>query len=232
MAVTGQANWHGDVDVSVLGQDIYRFAPKEARQALFRRLDEISRAQRPGISREIAKVFWEVFLRPRSMTAIDFYGTGPALKLDLNDPIDLQRQFDVVMNLGTLEHVFNVAQAFKTIHNHTLPGGFMIHGLPFSGWIDHGFYSYNPTFYWDLASANDYGVLAMLYAELNPVKLVQLQTREQISEMAKSNQIAKNSLTYAVLRRPAEAHPFRVPIQGCHAGTISREASDASKTAR
>jgi len=228
----GEANWYGDVDLSVLGQDIYRFVPKEDRQSLFRHLDEVSRAQGPGILWEIAKVFWQVFLQPRSMTAIDFHGTDKALKLDLNDPIDLQCRFDVVMNLGTVEHVFNVAQAFKTIHDHTRPGGLMIHGLPFSGWVDHGFYSFNPTFYWDLAGVNGYDVLVMLYAELDPVKLVQLETRERILELARDNGIGKNSLVYAVLRRPAEDRLFRLPVQGYYAGTISREASDAWKTLR
>ena len=228
----GEANWYGDVDLSVLGQDIYRFGRSEDRQGLFRQLDEISRAKRPDVLWEIAKVFWQAFLQPGSMTAIDFHGTEKALKLDLNDPVDLGRQFDMVMNLGTVEHVFNVAQAFKTIHDHTRSGGLMIHGMPFSGWVDHGFYGFNPTLYWDLAGANGYDVLVMFYAELDPVKLVQLETRERIVEIARNDRIGRNSLTYAVFRRPVEAHPFRVPIQGYYAGTISREASDAWKTLR
>lgn len=228
----GEANWYCDVDLSVLGQDIYRFAPEESRQSLFQQLDEIAQAKRPGIVWEIAKVYWQTFFQPRSMAAIDFHGTEQALKLDLNDPVDLQRQFHVVLNLGTVEHVFNVAQAFKTIHDHTLPGGLMVHGMPFAGLVDHGFYSFNPTFYLDLAAINGYEVLVALYAEINPMKLVQFQAREQILEMAKNGQIGKNALLYAVLRRPAEARPFRVPIQGYYAESISREAADAWNTLR
>ncbi|MFZ2541857.1 MAG: hypothetical protein WAW75_08805 [Gallionella sp.] len=228
----GEANWYGDVDLKILVQDINRFAPEEIRQSLIRQLEEITTANRPGVLWEIAKIYWQTFFQPRFMTAIDFHGTEQALKLDLNDPIDLQRQFHVVMNMGTVEHVFNVAQAFKTIHDHTLPSGMMVHGLPFTGWVDHGFYSFNPTFYWDLATINGYEMLIMLYAEINPVKLVKLQNREQILAMAKNGQVGKNALIYVVLRRPAEALPFRVPIQGYYAGAISREAADAWKTLR
>jgi len=228
----GEANWYGDVDIRLLAQDIYRFASEDKRQPLFRALDEIDQAKRPGIKWEVAKIFWQTFLQPSNMAAIDFHGTEQALKLDLNGPIDLGRQFHIVLNLGTVEHVFNVAQAFKTIHDHTLPGGFMIHGLPFTGWLDHGFYNFNPTFYWDLATVNGYAVRLALYTEMSPVKLVQLHNREQVLEMAKTGQIGANSLIYVLLQRPSESLPFKVPIQGYYAGTISPEASDAWKNLR
>lgn len=228
----GEANWYGDVDLRLLANDIHRFAPEENRQALLRQLEEITRSNRPWMTWEIAKIFWHTFLQPQSLTAIDFHGTDQALKLDLNDPIDLKRQYNLVMNLGTVEHVFNVAQAFKTIHDHTLPGGLMIHGLPFSGWVDHGFYSFNPTFYWDLAAANNYILVGMMHTELNPLKIVKLNNREHILELAKNGLLGKNALIYVVFRRPKEALPFRIPIQGYYAGTISRAASEAWMTLR
>lgn len=228
----GEANWYGDVDVHVLGQDIYRFLPEESQQAVFRRLDEIVAAKRPDILFEIAKIFWQTFLQPRAMTAIDFHGTEQALKLDLNTSISLGRQFQLVLNLGTAEHVFNVAQVFKTIHDHTVPSGVMVHGLPFSGWVDHGFFNFNPTFYWDLAAANDYNVMIVVYTELNPLKLIQLHERESIIEMVTQDQIGKNSLIYAVLRKAEQESDFRIPFQGYYANAVSQEAAEAWKTMR
>jgi SAM-dependent methyltransferase len=166
------------------------------------------------------------------MAAIDFHGTPAAMKLDLNGPIDLERQFDIVMNLGTVEHVFNVAQAMKTIHDHTRPGGLMMHGMPLSGWVDHGFYSFNATFYWDLAAANGYDIDLALYTELNPLKLVRLKDREDVLAMAKDAKIGANALIYMILRRPAEARPFQIPMQGYYAGSISTDAAVAWKALR
>lgn len=228
----GQSNWYGDITVERLGQDIYRFAKEDERTALFRRLDEIVQAKRQNILFEIAEIFWLTFWQPRTMTAIDFHGTEKALKLDLNYSIELPQRYHVVSDLGTAEHVFNIAQVFKTVHDYTLPGGMMIHGLPFTGWFDHGFYNLQPTFFWDLAQSNSYTVMAHVYAELKPLKLVQLQRRETIIEMVKKQQIGQNGLLYCVLRKPAQDQPFRVPIQGYYAGTISGEAARSWKTLR
>lgn len=228
----GEANWYGDVPVEQLGQDIYRFAKEQERTQLFRQLDEIVQAQRPTMLFEIAKIFWQTFWQPASMTAIDFHGTEKALKLDLNYPIELPHRFHAVLNLGTAEHVFNIAQVMKTIHDYTLPGGLMIHGIPFTGWYDHGFYNVQPTFFWDLAQANNYGLVVYLYVEHQPLKFVQLQKREDIIELVKQKQVAENALLYCVLRKPLADQPFRVPIQGYYAGTISQEAAQAWRTLR
>src|SRR4051812_16799221 len=42
-------------------------------------------------------------------------------KHDLNFPIPKLPEFDVVTNFGTTEHVFNIGQAFSTIHELTRP---------------------------------------------------------------------------------------------------------------
>ena len=228
----GEANWYGDVDPDMLRADILKFAPPEKQQALLKELDEAVKAQGPGASWDIARVYWDTFFQPSSKTAIDFHGTEKALKLDLNAPIDLKRQFHIVYNCGTLEHIFNTGQAFKTVHDHTLPGGFMIHQTPFVGWVDHGFYNFNPTLFWDLAAINNYHICIFLYAELNPPKTIQLENREQILQMAKNNEIGKNAVLMTVLRRPEQAQPFRIPFQGYYAGAISEKAVEAWSSLR
>jgi SAM-dependent methyltransferase len=227
----GEANWYGDVGMQDLGQDIYRYAPEDHRLKLFRDLDKVSQAS-PADFFAIAKVFWHTFFAPRTMTAIDLHGGKDALKLNLNEPIDLGRSFDVVMNLGTIEHVFDVAQALTTMHNHTRPGGMMVHGMPLSGWVDHGFYSFNSTFYWDLARANDYHVVACIYAQLEPLKLVPLKDRNAILDLAGEKKIGDNSLIYMIFRRPDVARAFKAPLQGYYAGELSAEAAQRWRTER
>jgi hypothetical protein len=107
----GEANWYGDVDPNMLRSDILKFALPERQQALAAELDATLKSNRPSAPCEVARIYWETFLQPASRTAIDFHGTESALKLDLNLPIDLKRQYHVVNNCGTLEHVFNVGQA-------------------------------------------------------------------------------------------------------------------------
>jgi hypothetical protein len=45
---------------------------------------------------------------------------------------------------------------FKNIHAMCQPGGWMIHIMPFESYVNHGFYSYHPGLYFDLAAANGY----------------------------------------------------------------------------
>jgi hypothetical protein len=67
-------------------------------------------------------------------------------------------------------------------------------------------------------------VSIFLYAELEPPKTVRLTSREQILQMAKKNEIGKTAVFFIVLRRPDQAIPFRFPMQGFYAGTISQSA--------
>ncbi len=108
----------------------------------------------------------------------------------------------------------------------------MLHGFPFTGWVDHGFYGFNPTFVWDLAASNDYRVCLFVYSEVNPPKIIPLTAREQILHMAKEEQIGQNSMLYVTLQRPDEEKPFRIPMQGFYAGSVSQEAAQAWKTLR
>lgn len=219
----GEANWYGDVGVSNLLADIPEFAPTETRDELLLRLDLLARTEPPPLF-DIAKVFWAVFLRPRSLTAIDLHGGPNALRLNLNEPVNLQgRQFDVVLNLGTLEHVFNIGQAMATLHELTRPGGVIVHGMPLTGWLDHGFYSFHPTFYWDLAAVNGYAVSVSAYAQLDPLKIIPLKDRDSVQRLARQDGLGVNSLLYFVLRKAPDERPFKVPMQGYYAGRLSEE---------
>jgi len=73
---------------------------------------------------------------------------------DLNDPNCAERiadQYDLVYDHGTVEHVFDVSTAFRTINRLVRPGGVVIHSAPANGFMDHGFWQISPnllrTFY-------------------------------------------------------------------------------------
>jgi SAM-dependent methyltransferase len=83
---------------------------------------------------------------------------------DLNRQ-DLPRRhreaFDVVLNIGTTEHVLNQYNSFKVIHEAAKPGGVMIHQLPVSGFTDHGYFVYTARMLFDLATYNHYEIAAL-----------------------------------------------------------------------
>jgi hypothetical protein len=223
----GEANWYGDLSLDLLREDIESFAAPERRQDLIAALESAAASAKDSRGWDIAKIFWHTFLQPASITAIDMHGSRIAQKLDINQPIKLGHQFHIVHNNGTLEHIFDIAQGFRNMHELTRPGGLMIHQAPFVGWVDHGFYSLHPTLFWDLAEANNYHMVALIYAEHNPPRLETLASREAVLELARNNGIGRNGNLAAVLQRPLTAEAFRTPMQGYYAGRISQEAVDA-----
>jgi len=88
-----------------------------------------------------------------------------ALGFDLNGNIVqedyLVDRFDLVTNFGTSGHVFDQCRIFQNIHAVCAPNGIMIHEVPFQKRLNHGFYNYQPTFFYDLAGANHYELLGM-----------------------------------------------------------------------
>ncbi|MBF0180767.1 MAG: hypothetical protein HQM03_12160 [Magnetococcales bacterium] len=235
----GEANWYGDVALEAFQRDIGLFAREDDRASLTQWLEDVIRqlrtppdtAQRTAYMFALPKVWYRTLFHAQSIVSIDLGGTSQALRLDLNQPIDLGRRFGVVLNIGTAEHVFNQFQVFKTIHDHALAGGLMVHVLPFSGWIDHGFYNFQPTFFWDLAAANRYEVVLMLCGEITPLKLTQLHNREGIIELAGKQAIGQNTNLLVALRKPHD-DAFVVPMQGYYSQQLSAKSAAAWKNMR
>ena len=107
----------------------------------------------------------ELFLQAGfSYEAIDITPYPHTMPIDLNSgslPFWKRRRYALVTNCGTTEHVLNQYNAFKLIHDATMVGGIMYHGVPMCGDFSHGFISYNPHFFFLLAEANGYEVLRM-----------------------------------------------------------------------
>lgn len=170
----GQANWYGD-------------APTPPDCA-------------GGDNFDVARRWYKQMLDFSAIVAIDYHGKD-ALPFDLNEPLPLPADevFDVVINTGTAEHVFDQRQLFRTIHERTARGGLIIHAVPWKGWIDHGFYCYQPTFFIDLARANRYELLYDLTWTCGTQR--------------KDEEVQENVMLYVALRQ-TRVEPFRVPQQG------------------
>jgi hypothetical protein len=80
---------------------------------------------------------------------------------DLNQaelPGELAGRFDVIIDGGTMEHVFHVPNALRNLFAMLRVGGRVVHMSPSSNYVDHGFYSFSPTLFWDYYAANRFDV--------------------------------------------------------------------------
>lgn len=100
--------------------------------------------------------------------AIDGNTNMSAIVADLNRAVVIEfmnkgktgwKQFDLITNNGTGEHIFSQEMVFLNAHHLCKKGGIMLHVLPFSRWINHGFYNYNPILFRDLAAACGYEII-------------------------------------------------------------------------
>lgn len=97
--------------------------------------------------------------------SIDLNGLGGSHKIDLDKEIKKEDyfflvDFDLVLDLGTLEHVRNLYTGLKNVHNLCKVNGLMIHIVPSPNhWPLHGFNYMSTDFFYELAKTCNYEIL-------------------------------------------------------------------------
>lgn len=228
----GEANVYREV-APAMADDIRHYVTDPARRdSLLARHAQLLKNPHRLMMFDFAKLFYEMFYSPSEIQAVDFGGTPIARKLDLNDPIQLDRKFDVAINHGTAEHIFNIAQVFRTMHEYTVAGGLMIHEDPFTGWIDHGFFNLQPTLFLDLAEYNQYDIQAMYIEDFNSRSAIPLSSRQDVYDLAKEGKIPANTSLFVAFRKSLYDRPFQVPVQGYYRGALPQTGVEAWKSLR
>ena len=70
----------------------------------------------------------------------------------------VSKQFDFVLDSGTIEHIFHLPNALGNIFDLTRVGGRIMHLSPSSNYLDHGFYMFSPTLFFDFYTANAFKI--------------------------------------------------------------------------
>lgn len=154
------------------------------------------------------------------LTVIDFKELrgesrfGPFHETDLNyaiSPFAFDDRFDIVLDPGTLEHVFNVPVALENIMNFSAPGGYILHWNPLQQ-PNHGFYNFSPTFYHDFYSANRMKVTEQYVCNHgNGNKLLKLSDQGGTSRFHFNGDAS--IMTLVRNDRPDGEGGFRIPVQ-------------------
>ena len=72
---------------------------------------------------------------------------GANLTGDLNDsslPARIPRRYDLIYDSGTIEHIFEITTAMRTLDALVDIGGAVVHATPSNGFLDHGFWQVSP----------------------------------------------------------------------------------------
>ena len=215
----GEQNWYGDVSFQDLGKTIDNYSNSKNKEILTRELNEITTLTELGkdpkiFAFDVAKLFYKAVFDYKEYLALDLQGTKHSINFDLNNEYKDDKKYDVVTNIGTSEHIFNQLAVFKTIHNIVAVGGLIIHQLPGQGYYDHGFYNYQPTFFFDLAQANNYLMVGFWMYDNNKRELINVHKRENYTKLFKK----ENHPTYydnvVVYKSSSEKNKeFKLPTQ-------------------
>ena len=100
--------------------------------------------ENPGWNRELQQGVRSLFEYRYGITDYQDcdFNDNADIKLDLNQPLksDLVGSAMTILNGGTVEHVFDVAQTIKNIHDIGRTGATIIQLAPIS-WYNHSFYN-------------------------------------------------------------------------------------------
>lgn len=135
----------------------------------------VTLSHEPALAR-LACLSDETFFRALGFDEVescDLYAAErPTWRLDLNRPIpdELEGRFDVVLDPGSLVHLFDQRQAFRNLARLTKTDGRVIHGTdPSTNNVDIGFYMVSPTLFADLYPANGWRLESLLLCLYEPL---------------------------------------------------------------
>jgi hypothetical protein len=135
---------------------------------------------------------------------------GPERVINL-DSFDTDRDwigdgYALVLDPGTIEHIANIGNCWRTLCAVTALNGIVIHSNPLT-MANHGFYSIHPTAYLDLYEANGFKVesLTELSGPLDNRTIRDVNTTHRF-------QPSQNAVVMCVARKARDV-PFTWPIQ-------------------
>lgn len=149
----------------------------------------------------------------------DMNAENNAISHDLNLPFEDRTHwgaYDLVTDFGCAEHVFNVSEVFRTMHNLCRPGGIFLHCQQM--YNTNGYYHFDPAFYEDLAAANGYEILFSSFIVTADASLKESAKHTWILPMSNElvdtldwSKVSVISLMYAMRKKTDAA--FALPYQ-------------------
>jgi SAM-dependent methyltransferase len=90
---------------------------------------------------------------------------------DFNQPAPefLHGRFDAIYDGGTTEHIFDFPESLRNIYRLLKVGGIVMHASPSNNFVDHGFYSFSPTVFYDYYRANGFEIIKSCIFEIKPL---------------------------------------------------------------
>lgn len=130
----------------------------------------VSKINKEALNYIHARTFFELLGIPTNqyydIDKFDF--DKPVILHDIEKPIDecYNNFFNFIIDTGTTEHIFDVKSVMDNIVRITKIGGYVLQILPASNFLNHGFYQFSPTFFYDFYTSNGFEVVEAYVIEI------------------------------------------------------------------
>jgi SAM-dependent methyltransferase len=202
--------------VLTLGRQSIHVKPKEVRSIFARH--GLAITEEEGLRLYAEDGYCEPLLRILGARRVDSMDVSDYEKAtiihDLNCPWPeaLREQFDVVIDAGTLEHVFNFPLAIANCMAAIVPGGRFLCITPANNALGHGFYQFSPELYFRIfVPENGFEIEKVLLFE-HPWKSVWYEVSDPARIRSRVELVNRNP-TYMIVcaRKIAAAEVFAQP---------------------
>lgn len=143
---------------------------------------------------------------------------GPEKIVDLNErlPGEYHGQYDLVIDTGTMEHCFNVGNAFRSMCELSKLGGHIISLSPMT-MINHGFWNFSPTAYFDGFIQNGFEVnfLQGMFQSETGIKAI------DFSSGPAERMMAPPEVTLICVAHKTKEQKFKWPVQSKYMDLLS-----------
>ena len=139
------------------------------------------------------------------------------IKCNLNVPFvnkQFYNKYDCILDGGTMEHVFNTLECLRTFKNLLKIGGTIIHMNPCLGYFNHGFYSFQPTFYFDFYESNGFSKIECYIFEFLSHNYYNFDCEVNIKKIENGNKFRSSNNTLIIFKAEKKYKTkLKIPIQ-------------------
>jgi hypothetical protein len=199
----------GRQGVHISSEDLQTFFRLRGRDDIARRI-----ALEPGDG--YCEHLLKVAFAASEVESVDASGYEQAVIVhDMNTPMAPVKRYSVVLDFGTLEHVFNVPVAFDNVAALCAEGGHVLHVLPCNNLSGHGFYQFSPGLFFQIYSPARGYETTRVFAAPDAKPDTWYEVHAPSERGARVNLTSKDQLYLLVLTRKT-GHPVplvQAPVQ-------------------
>lgn len=156
--------------------------------------------------------------------SLDYFNNeNPTFVHDLNLPVPeyLHNKYDVILDGGTSEHIFNFPQVLKNIYMMLKNDGIVIHAAcPINNHVDHGYYMFSPILIYEYYLVNSYDILKssiiQIYSKINKKWRIYDYYPQKFCDFQYGG--FDNNLwgIFFICKKTVNSTCDKIPIQGCN----------------